>query len=306
MPASNKAALGMLVVACAASAWPRAALALDKQGSAHGGETATEATGFGVSGAVLLGAAFFNPTYAARPDNTGLTLFRYAAHADVDILGPKLSIPIDVNFFTDRERRGGLVLVPTEGDVIAGVTTTWPALGGAIEGGARVEHDRPLDRGGFTQTYVDARGRYLYSASKWFPGLADALVDGDVSGWLTLGVFAVNPTYAARPDNTGRALFRYAFHSEVSVWHDHISLGADTTFFTDSRNKNFVGPSEVDFTGEIIGHAGDFEAHIAYERDMPVDRGGLVQHFAYLLLGWSFDLSKPTTAFTNRNPVLSP
>src|SRR3954453_4549511 len=79
------------------------ASALDKQGSAHGGAVAEgEERQFDVSGSLRLGVSIYNPTYAARPDNTGLALFRYAAHADIDILGRKLSIPIDVNVFTDR------------------------------------------------------------------------------------------------------------------------------------------------------------------------------------------------------------
>ena len=45
----------------------------------------------------------YNPTYAARPDNTGLALMRYAGHRDVDLIGSRLSIPIDINTFTDRE-----------------------------------------------------------------------------------------------------------------------------------------------------------------------------------------------------------
>ncbi len=82
------------------------ALALDKQGSAHGGQLVSTSRDFNVSGALMLGFAPYNPSYAARPDNTGLTLLRYGAHVDVDLLGPLLSIPLDVNFFSDRERPG--------------------------------------------------------------------------------------------------------------------------------------------------------------------------------------------------------
>ena len=46
--------------------------------------------------------SLYNPTYAARPDNTGLALFRYAAHFDFDLIGRRLSIPLDLNMFTDR------------------------------------------------------------------------------------------------------------------------------------------------------------------------------------------------------------
>jgi hypothetical protein len=35
---------------------------------------------------------------------------------------------------------------------------------------------------------------------------------------------------------SGLALFRYAFHTEISGWGSHVALGLDTTFFTDRRN----------------------------------------------------------------------
>jgi hypothetical protein len=272
--------------------------ALDKQGSAHGGAVAGEDDGFDIEGALLYGVSLYNASYAARPANTGLTLFRYALHADIDLVGRRLSIPLDVNMFTDRMRSGLRKLVPSEGDVIAGVTSTWAVGPGALELGTRVEHDRTLDAtteelriSPDSQTYVDMRARWLYSAAAVWSKLGEALGDGDVSGWLTLGWFTFNPTYAARPDNTGSALFRYAVHSELSIIQDHISFGLDATMFTDRRNANFFGPTELDFTPEVIVRAPPIEVHVAYERDMPLDRGGLVQHFVYLLAGYEFDLA---------------
>ncbi len=284
----------------------RPALALDKQGSAHGGEVAGADEGFGVSGSLTLGSALYNPTYAARPDNTGLALFRYAAHADVDLIGRRLSVPVDVNFFTDRERKGALVFSPTEGDVILGLTSTWDVWPGALEVGARFEHDRPLDRRGFSQTYGDLRLRYLYSAAVLFPGLEDALGGGDVSGWFTAGAFLLNPTYAARPDNSGLAFLRYGWHMEISAWKEHVALGLDATMFTDRRVANSVKPTELDFTPEIVGRLPPFDLHLAYERDMPLDRGGLVQEFVYVLVGWQFDLKGDHTPERPRTMVPSP
>jgi hypothetical protein len=266
------------------------AFALDKQGSAHGGQVGGDAKEFNVSGAAMLGASLYNPTYAARPDNTGLALFRYALHFDVDLLGRMLSIPIDINVLTDRERRKALVFAPSELDLIGGLTSTnGLSKGFDLELGARVEHDRPVDRGNFTQTYVDARARLLFSGAALSPRLGQSLHDGDVSGYATLGWFAVNPTYGARPDNTGLALFRYAAHSELSLWHRHLALGADGTFFSDRKASNPVRPSELDLTGELIGRAEPFEVHVAYERDMPLDKSGLVQSLLYVVVAYGFD-----------------
>ncbi len=275
---------------------PRVASALDKQGSAHGGAVGGGDDGFNVSGALMFGSALINPTYAARPDYSGLALFRYAAHFDVDLLGRKLSLPLDVNLFTDRMAKGAKIFAPTEFDVISGVTTTNSLGPGDLELGARVEHDRPIDRGSFTQTYVDVRARYLYSLAQLMPKLGHDLSEGDISGYFTLGWFALNPTYAARPDNSGLALFRYAAHTELSVAKDIVSIGLDGTFFSDRRAKNPLAPTEIDLTYEIIGRIEPFELHLAYERDMPIDRSGLVQSFVYALFVYGFDMKRSRVA----------
>jgi hypothetical protein len=277
--------------------------ALDKQGSAHGGGIGGESEGTNVSGSLMLGSALYNPTYAARPDNTGHALLRYAARADIDLIGSRLSIPIDVNVFTDRDQPGIAVMKPTELDIIGGVTSTWPLGGGAIEVGSRVEHDRPVDQGTFTQTYVDVRSRYLYSLARSWPYLANH--DMDITGWATLGAFVVNPTYAARPDNSGRALLRYALHTELSIFDDLISLGIDGTMFTDRQAAVFV-PSELDVTPEVIVHVAAFEVHLAYESDLPIDRAGLTQTYAYLLAAWSFDFRGQPGPVETRGEIASP
>lgn len=277
-----------------------AALALDKQGSAHGGAVAGPTSGFDVSGSVLLGSALYNPSYAARPDNTGKALMRYAAHADVNLIGTRLSIPIDLNVFSDRERDGLEKIAPTEFDFITGLTTTWAMGPGALELGTRIEHDRPVDRPGKSQTYVDVRSRYVYSLARVWPNLATALGNGDVNGWVTLGWFAYNPSYFARPDNTGRALLRYAGHVELSLWDDLVSLGLDATFFTDRESSQVLAPTELDLTPALIFHRKSFEAHLAFEMDRPLDRSGLVQQFVYVLGVWSF------SAFEDPHPTPRP
>lgn len=270
------------------------AAALDKQGGPRAASDGPQYRGFNLSGAVMLGAALYNPTYGARPDNSGLALFRYAGHLDIDILGPLLSIPIDVNVFTDRMRGGAELFAPSEFDVIAGITSLQSFGNISFEEGIRLEHDRPVDMGTFTQTYVDTRVRGIWTYGE------------HLSGWATLGCFLFNPTYAARPDNTGLAFLRYGFHVEVSFLNDLFSLGADATMFTD-REVNIINPSELDFTAEVIFHWAPFEVHLAYERDMPLDRGGLVQHFIYALAVWSFDVDAGAKrAFTDKNPVVSP
>lgn len=276
---------GIIGLGVMLAAWPAAAL--DKQGSAHEGGSAS-GHALGVSGTLMLGTSIINPSYAARPDNSGKVRMRYAGHADVDLLGAALSIPLDVNVFSDDQRSGAGKFAPSELDLIGGVTTTWALGPGAGELGARVEHDAPVDRSGASQTYADVRARYLFALAPHIQGLGSALRGGDMSGWGTLGVFTVNPSYFARPDNTGRALFRYAAHAQISAWDGLLALALDATFFTDRQASNVVRPSELDFTPELIVRRRAFELHLAYEMDMPVDRGGLSQRFLYALLAWSF------------------
>jgi hypothetical protein len=293
----------LALLAVVAFTAPRSALALDKQGSAHGGSVSGASEGTNVSGSLMLGSAIYNPTYAARPDNTGHALFRYAAHADIDLIGSRLSIPLDVNMFTDRDLHGLAIFRPTELDLIGGVTSTWPLGGGALEIGSRVETDRPVDQGTYTQTYVDARARYLYSVAQWWPALERHSMD--ITGWGTLGAFIVNPTYAARPDNTGIALLRYALHTELSLFDDLVSLGIDATMFTDRETSPFK-PTELDLTPEAILHIAPFEVHVAYERDMPLDRSGLVQTYVYALGAWGFDFRRDPAPPPDCPPSPSP
>jgi len=192
--------------------------------------------------------------------------------------------------FTDRQRHKFAVFAPSELDLIGGVTSTNGLSKGLdLEVGARFEDDRNVDRGSYDQLYVDVRARLLYSLATISPALGQSLADGDLSGYATLGWFAVNPTYAARPDNSGIALFRYVAHSELGVWHKQLALGADGTFFSDRSAKNPVRPSELDVTGELIGRCDPFELHLAYERDMPIDRGGRVQSLLYVIVAYGFD-----------------
>src|SRR3954469_18130960 len=109
MSVLGKHRVRLLGIVTALLGFAPSAFALDKQGSAHGGQVGGGSREFNISGAAMLGASLYNPTYAARPDNTGLALFRYALHFDIDLLGRLLSIPIDVNVLTDRERKKALV-----------------------------------------------------------------------------------------------------------------------------------------------------------------------------------------------------
>jgi energy-coupling factor transporter ATP-binding protein EcfA2 len=168
----------------------------------------------------------------------------------------------------------------------SGKSTIFNMITGLVRPDAGTFHVGGRDVSGAS---VDARARLLFSGAALSPRLGQGLRDGDVAGYATLGWFVVNPTYGARPDNSGLALFRYAAHSELSLWHRHVALGLDGTFFSDRKASNPVRPSELDLTGELIGRAEPFEVHVAYERDMPLDKSGLVQSLLYVVVAYGFD-----------------
>lgn len=281
-----------MATAAAVASWSfaGAASALDKQGSAHGGSVSGAESGVAITGSVLGGVAFYNPSYAARPDNTGRALGRVAPHFDFDLIGRRLSIPLDLNVFTDGMRSGVGALVPSELDVITGLTTTWAlAMPLALEFGARVERDMPVDRTGLEQSYADSRLRLLYGLNPLLPGLDNWLGGSRWGGSATLGWFAWNPTYAARPDNSGLALFRYALGTAFSTLDNRLNCGIDAIAFTD-RHSSALSVSELDASVSVT-YAWDELALTAYfERDMPVDRRGLIQQLAMLTVSFAFEI----------------
>ena len=240
--------------------------------------------------------SLYNPTYAARPDNTGLALFRYACHVDFDLIGRRLSIPIDINMFTDRLAIGfARKFVPSRARRDHRRHHHLARSGRARSRPARASRSTPLDRGGYprppastSRRYADVRARYLYSLGGDPPGVGPRCAAATCAAGSRWAGSPINQTYFARPDNTGLALFRYAVHVEISFWNDHLALGLDAIMFTDKLASNKFRPSELDFTPELIGRFSRYEVHLAYERDMPIDQGGLIQQFIYLLGSVSF------------------
>lgn len=172
--------------------------------------------------------------------------------------------------------------------MIGGLTSTWPlGVAAALEAGARFERDMGVDHRGVTQSYVDARTRLLYSLATVWHGLDRALDGGGLSGACTFGWFAYNPSYAARPDNTGRALLRYELGLNLDGLRHRLGVGVDLTSFSD-RATNGVQPTELDLTPSVSYRVGAAVFQLAYERDMPLDRGGLVQQLLVAAAAFDF------------------
>ena len=89
---------------------------------------------------------FKNSSYFAWPDNTGRALYRYVAHADLDLYKNRVVLYGDMNFFTDRE--SGNSLNPSELDWIIGLAVRFRE---DMELSVYREQDQPLDKAGLVQ-----------------------------------------------------------------------------------------------------------------------------------------------------------
>lgn len=298
----------VVAIACLGGAAPT--YALNKQGARSGSEP--DDPPFNLAGYVFGGVFLFNPSYAARPNNTGNVLLRYGLHIDADLYHRWLSISYDLNVFTDRSEGARSPIAPTEHDHIVGLLSTlslprhleltfavhYETDQPGYEARGRLRATRP-DCGagrpppprcydvGYSQSYVDAYARLSYTR-------------GILALSAALGGFLWNNTYAARPDNSGLALLRYVLHGELTL-RKWLVLRLDLNFFTDREDK-YVVPTELDLTSELAVRLRAFELRFVGEMDLPLGNypggahpaavAGVKQAYLALLGQWSFDLQK--------------
>ena len=297
-----------LVVGSALQSGPAQALNKQAERTASDGE-AGKLGHFNLSGNLFFGVFLFNPTYAARPDNSGIAQLRYGLHLDVDLYDRWLTVSYDLNSFSDGSSASPGPFVPTEHDHIVGLLSTIP-LPRHLDLTLAVHYES--DQPGFGPTAA-FRQRHPDCTVAPGPGCFDASYSQsyvDVYARLTwthprislfgaIGGFLYNPTYAARPDNTGFALLRYVLHGEL-VLLPWLVLRLDLNFFTD-REEFPLQPTELDLTSEIAVKWRRFELRFVGEADLPIGThpaGPIAPVFApnvkqvYLaaLLSWSFDV----------------
>lgn len=242
-----------------------------------------EETLFG--GYFLTSAFVSNPTFAARPDNTGLVGLRHMLHLETDLYKQYLTFYTDQNFFSDRTN-GWIELSEWDG--------TYAFTGFIDRVGWRLQYERdaPIDKSGIKQAYADAlltaKFQSVQDLSWWrrvFPNQSLTAYAG--AGWLFH-----NSNYFARPDNTGRALFRYVAHADLNLYKDKVVLYGDMNFFTDREAGNQARPTELDWIVGLALRWRDMELAFYREQDQPLDRSGLVQKYLAVQLRFSFDVSK--------------
>ena len=291
--------------------WATPVCALNKQGARS--QVADRTSVANLSGYLFAGGFLFNPSYAARPNNSGLALFRFGLHLDLDFWGGRLTLSYDENSLTDGSSAGKNPALPSEHDHIVGLLSTWPfphdlALTVALhfefdgvwtEANLPYRQAHPEYSAGYSQSYLDSYARLAWA-------------HGPYSLYGALGAFLWNPSYAARPDNAGLAFFRYVLHGELAPtpW---LSLRLDFNFFSD-RDQDWVTPTELDAVSEVAFKWRAFELRFTGEADVPIGNypsngphpaaslPGLKQYYLSLMLMWNFDIRDWIPAKKRRLP----
>lgn len=237
-------------------------------------------------GGYFLTAPFLsNPTFAARPDNTGLVGMRHMLHLETDLYKQYLTFYTDQNFFSDR-RQGWIKL--TEWDGTYAFTGLIDHFGWRIQ----YERDSPLDKRGIKQAYGDMLVTARYEAGDQSTWWKKNLPDQNLTAYAGPGWLFHNSNYFARPDNTGLALFRYVAHADLDLYRNKAVLYSDVNMFTDRQKGNKITPTEIDW---IVGMAlrwRDYELSFYREEDRPIDRNTLVQKYYALQFRMAFDVPK--------------
>ncbi len=270
--------------------WPTSAYGLEKYGrplpsmdEPEHEAREEEETLFG--GYFLTGAFVKNPTFAARPDNTGLVGMRHMLHLETDLYKQYLTFYTDQNFFSDRTD-GWIKL--SEWDATFAFTGVLDRFNWRLQ----YERDAPLDRRGLKQVYADALVTARFQASQDSTWWRHTFPHQNLTAYAGAGWLFHNSQYFARPNNTGRALFRYVAHADLDVYKNKVVLYGDMNFFTDREASHTLTPSELDWIVGIAVRWQDMELAFYREEDRPLDQSGLVQKYFAVQLRFAFDVSK--------------
>lgn len=279
----------MTAISCLFFVWFSPAFALEKYGrplpslkAVENGQAAEESL---FAGYFLTGVFAHNPTFAARPDNTGLVGLRHMLHLETDLYRQYLTFYTDQNFFSDRTN-GWIELSEWDG------TYALTGVLGHFSWRLQYERDAPLDRRGITQEYADVLGTAKFQAVQDLPAWGRLFPNQNLSVYAGAGWLFHNSNYFARPDNTGRALIRYVAHVDLDLYKNKIVLYGDINMFTDRDAGNQAAPTELDWIVGLAARWRNMELAVYHEQDQPLDRSGLVQKYLAVQLRFSFDISK--------------
>lgn len=120
----------------------------------------------------------------------------------------------------------------------------------------------------------------MENASEKAEGEERAAQESLVGGYMLTSASISNPSFAARPDNTGRVGLRHMVHLERDIYKQYLTFYTDQNFFSD-RTKGWIELSEWDMTYAFTGVLGHWNWRIQYARDAPLDKsGGLKQIYS--------------------------
>jgi hypothetical protein len=237
------------------------------------------------AGYLLTGVFLSNPTFAARPDNTGLVGLRHMVHLETDLYKQYLTFYTDQNFFSDR--KDGWIRL-SEWDSTYAFTGMIDRIGWRLQ----YERDAGLDRRTLTQEYADVLVTARFQATQdagWWRSL---FPHQNLTAYGGMGWLFHNSQYFARPDNTGAALYRYVGHADLDLYKNKVVLYGDVNLFTDRQSRRAFNPSELDWIVGIAVRYQSMELALYHETDQPLDRDGLIQKYLALQFRYSFDVSK--------------
>lgn len=237
------------------------------------------------AGYFMTGVFAKNPTFAARPDNTGLVGLRHMLHLETDLYKQYLTFYTDQNFFSDRTN-GWIELSEWDG------TYALTGVLGHVNWRLQYERDAPIDRKGITQEYGDGLVTAKFQAVQDLSGWRRMFPNQNLTVYAGAGWLFHNHNYFARPDNTGRALFRYVAHADVDLYKNKVVLYGDVNMFSDRNAGNQAAPTELDWIIGLAVRWRNMEFAVYHEQDQPLDRPGLVQKYLAVQLRFSFDISK--------------
>jgi hypothetical protein len=237
-------------------------------------------------GGYLLTAPFVsNPSFTARPNNTGRVGMRHMLHLETDLYKQYLTFYTDQNFFSDRDN-GWIIL--TEWDDTYALTGIVDHFGWRVQ----YERDKPLDQSGLQQIYGDTLVTYRFEAEHDWEWFHKQFPNQNLTAYAGPGWLFFNHNYFARPDNTGRALYRYVAHFDLDLYQNRIILYGDANMFTDRTNGHSMRPSELDWILGLAVRWKAWELSVYREQDRPVDRSGFIQEYYAVQLRYAFDFSK--------------
>lgn len=250
------------------------------------------------AGYVLTGIFARNPSFAARPDNSGLVGLRHMLHLETDLYKQYLTFYTDQNFFSDRTN-GWVELSEWDG------TYAFTGVLGHFNWRLQYERDAPFDRRGLKQEYADILGTAKFQAVQDLPGWGRAFPNQNLTAYAGAGWLFHNHNYFARPDNSGRALFRYVAHADLDLYKNKLVLYGDVNLFTDRDAGNQAAPTELDWIIGLAARWRNMELAVYHEQDQPLDRSGLIQKYLALQLRFSFDISKQDLGIGVTKPTVA-